>query len=196
MNLVLEYVPLSLYTEIRQNTLKKRTLPLEQIQRYIKHLMKGLEHIHSLGICHRDVKPQNMLIDAKMEILKICDFGSSKRLTPDEPNISYICSRFYRAPEILFGSTNYTTAIGKFVTSIMPMSCYLDIWSAGCVLAEMILGKPLYSGRNTLEQLHEIIKINGTPSNKDWEAMGLSTKKFVFTATKTNSLQQVSRPLN
>ena len=61
-------------------------------------MFKGLAYMHSLGICHRDIKPQNILIDPKTHIVKICDFGSAKRLSPDEPNVSYICSRYYRAP--------------------------------------------------------------------------------------------------
>ncbi len=81
-------------------------------QLYIYQLARALSYIHSLGICHRDIKPQNLLLDPQSGILKLCDFGSAKVLVKGEPNVSYICSRYYRAPELIFGSTNYTTAIG------------------------------------------------------------------------------------
>jgi serine/threonine protein kinase len=74
----------------------------------------------------RDVKPQNLLVDPSRFILKLCDFGSAKALIKGEPNIAYICSRYYRAPELIFGSTDYTWAV--------------DVWSQGCVMAELLIG--------------------------------------------------------
>lgn len=76
-------------------------------------LFSSLAYIHQLGICHRDIKPQNLLLDPETAVLKLCDFGSAKQLHPGEPNVSYICSRYYRAPELIFGAINYTTKIGK-----------------------------------------------------------------------------------
>ena len=74
------------------------------------------------GICHRDIKPQNLLLDPKTHVVKLIDFGSAKVLVPGEPNVSYICSRYYRAPELIFGSTEYTTAIAwKRKTSGSPI---------------------------------------------------------------------------
>lgn len=75
-------------------------------------LFRSLAFIHSLGICHRDIKPQNLLLDPETGILKLCDFGSAKHLVKGEPNVSYICSRYYRAPELIFGAIDYTTKIG------------------------------------------------------------------------------------
>ncbi|KAI8007246.1 hypothetical protein LOK49_LG07G02064 [Camellia lanceoleosa] len=77
--------------------------------------------------------------------LKLCDFGSAKMLVPSEPNISYICSRYYRAPELIFGATEYTTAI--------------DMWSTGCDLAKLLLGQPLFPGESGVDLLVEIIKV-------------------------------------
>jgi len=88
--------------------------------------MRALAYIHALGICHRDIKPQNLLIDPSNHQLKLCDFGSAKRVVKGEVNVSYICSRYYRAPELIFGATDYD-----------PM---IDVWSAGCVIAELLLG--------------------------------------------------------
>lgn len=75
-------------------------------------LFRSLAYIHSLGICHRDIKPQNLLLDPESGVLKLCDFGSAKHLVKGEPNVSYICSRYYRAPELIFGAIDYTTKIG------------------------------------------------------------------------------------
>lgn len=85
-----------------------------------------MAYIHALGICHRDIKPQNLLVDPTNHVLKICDFGSAKKLLKGEVNVSYICSRYYRAPELIFGATEYNNAI--------------DVWSVGCVIAELLLG--------------------------------------------------------
>lgn len=76
-------------------------------------LFRSLAYIHSLGICHRDIKPQNLLLNPETGVLKLCDFGSAKTLIKGEPNVSYICSRYYRAPELIFGAIDYTTKIGK-----------------------------------------------------------------------------------
>lgn len=83
------------------------------LQLYMYQLFRSLAYIHSLGICHRDIKPQNLLLDPETAVLKLCDFGSAKQLLHGEPNVSYICSRYYRAPELIFGAINYTTKIGK-----------------------------------------------------------------------------------
>ena len=85
------------------------------LQLYMYQMFRSLAYIHALGVCHRDIKPQNLLLDSANGILKLCDFGSAKILVPDEPNVSYICSRYYRAPELIFGSTMYTVSIGKFL---------------------------------------------------------------------------------
>jgi glycogen synthase kinase 3 beta len=82
-------------------------------------MLRSLAYIHSLGICHRDIKPQNLLINPETHELKLCDFGSAKILIKGEPNVSYICSRYYRAPELIFGATDYTTAIGTHNSSLL-----------------------------------------------------------------------------
>jgi glycogen synthase kinase 3 beta len=82
-------------------------------------------------------------------MLKLCDFGSAKLLVKGEPNVSYICSRYYRAPELIFGASDYTSAI--------------DVWSSGCVMAEMILGEPIFAGESGIDQLVEIIKGTSLP---------------------------------
>lgn len=96
------------------------------VRLYIYQNFRALAYLHALGICHRDIKPQNLLVDSDNHVLKVCDFGSAKRLIKGEVNVSYICSRYYRAPELIFGATEYNNSI--------------DVWSVGCVMAELLLG--------------------------------------------------------
>src|SRR5215469_8770303 len=110
---MLEYVPETVYRASRHYAKLKQPMPMLQIKLYMYQLMRSLAYIHSVGICHRDIKPQNLLLNPATGVLKLCDFGSAKILVAGEPNVSYICSRYYRAPELIFGATNYTTNIGK-----------------------------------------------------------------------------------
>lgn len=114
LNLVLEFVPETVYRSSRHYAKLKQTMPMLLIKLYMYQLLRSLAYIHSIGICHRDIKPQNLLLNPATGILKLCDFGSAKILVAGEPNVSYICSRYYRAPELIFGATNYTTNIGEY----------------------------------------------------------------------------------
>jgi glycogen synthase kinase 3 beta len=118
LNLVLEYVPETVYRASRHYAKLKQPMPMLQIKLYMYQLLRSLAYIHSVGICHRDIKPQNLLLNPATGVLKLCDFGSAKILVAGEPNVSYICSRYYRAPELIFGATNYTTNIGAFDISL------------------------------------------------------------------------------
>ncbi len=157
LNLVLEFVPETVYRSLRYYTKLKQIVPMLQVKLYMYQLLRSLAYIHSVGICHRDIKPQNLLLNPNTGILKLCDFGSAKILVAGEPNVSYICSRYYRAPELIFGATNYTTNI--------------DIWSTGCVMAELMLGQPLFPGESGIDQLVEIIKVLGTPTREQIKTM-------------------------
>jgi glycogen synthase kinase 3 beta len=128
-------------------------------------------------VCHRDIKPQNLLVNTQTHQLKLCDFGSAKVLVKGEPNISYICSRYYRAPELIFGATNYTPAI--------------DVWSLGCVMAELLLGQPLFPGESGVDQLVEIIKVLGTPSREDIHSMNPNYTEFKFPHIKAHPWSKV-----
>jgi glycogen synthase kinase 3 beta len=114
LNLMLEYVPETVYRASRHYAKLKQPMPILQIKLYMYQLLRSLAYIHSVGICHRDIKPQNLLLNPATGVLKLCDFGSAKILVAGEPNVSYICSRYYRAPELIFGATNYTTNIGEW----------------------------------------------------------------------------------
>ena len=154
LNLVMEYLPDTLYKYARSFTRQQSAMPLLLIKLYSFQLLRSLHYCHSQGICHRDIKPQNLLVDPATHRLALCDFGSAKRLVRGEPNIAYICSRYYRAPELCLGATEYTTAV--------------DVWSAGCVIAEMFLGSPLFAGESAADQIIEILKVLGRPSREQF----------------------------
>jgi glycogen synthase kinase 3 beta len=119
LNLILEFVPETVYRASRYFNKMKTVMPILEVKLYIYQLFRSLAYIHSQGICHRDIKPQNLLLDPATGVLKLCDFGSAKILIENEPNVSYICSRYYRAPELIFGATNYTTKIGGYFLHLL-----------------------------------------------------------------------------
>lgn len=162
------------YHRLRQN------VPIGIVRLYMYQLSRALAHIHGMGICHRDIKPQNLLVDPHKHTLKLCDFGSAKVLVRGEPNVAYICSRYYRAPELIFGAMDYTTMI--------------DTWSQGCVFAELLIGSPLFPGSSGIDQLVEIIKILGTPSKDELKAMNPNYQEFKFPPIKANPWGSVFKP--
>ena len=153
LNLVMNYVPENLNRLNKSLFEKKEMLPVFLIKLYCFQIARALNYIHNKKICHRDIKPQNILLDPQTNRIYICDFGSAKMLKREESNVSYICSRFYRAPELLLGNEYYTTSI--------------DIWSFGCVLAELFKGKPLLRTENKDEQINKIMECLGGPKEED-----------------------------
>ncbi|EEA04995.1 protein kinase domain-containing protein [Cryptosporidium muris RN66] len=175
LNIVMECLGGSMYQLLKQcnNVSYKDSfpscgngLPIILVKLYSYQIFRALAYMSTLNVCHRDIKPQNLLLNPSSGILKVCDFGSAKRLLSNDMNVSYICSRFYRAPELIFGSTSYTTAV--------------DIWSAGCVVYELMTGKPLFSGESGVDQLVEIIKLLGTPNKEQVSDMNPAYTKFEF----------------
>ncbi|KAH8382354.1 hypothetical protein KR009_002999 [Drosophila setifemur] len=179
LNLVMEYMPETLYKVERNYARSKQTLPVNFVRLYMYQLLRSMGYLHSLGFCHRDIKPQNMLLDSESGVLKLCDFGSAKQLISGEPNVSYICSRYYRAPELIFGATDYTTKI--------------DIWSAGCVLAELLLGQLIFPGDSGVDQIVEIVKVMGTPTSEQLHDMNPNYKQFKLPQLKPHPWSKVFR---
>ncbi|XP_075084416.1 putative serine/threonine-protein kinase At1g54610 [Nicotiana tabacum] len=141
-------------TKLINRTQGKLTEP--QVKRYMEQLLSGLQHCHERGILHRDIKGSNLLID-KNGMLKIADFGLANfyQIKTKRPLTSRVVTLWYRAPELLLGSTDYGVGI--------------DLWSAGCLLAEMFVGRPIMPGRNEIEQLHKIFKLCGSPAEEYWK---------------------------
>ncbi|MBA0554244.1 hypothetical protein Golob_013360, partial [Gossypium lobatum] len=178
LNLVLEFVPETVFRVSKHYSRMNRHMPFFYVQLYTYQICRALNYLHHVvGVCHRDIKPQNLLVNPQTHHLKICDFGSAKMLVPGEPNISYICSRFYRAPELIFGATEYTTAI--------------DMWSVGCVMAELLLGQPLFPGESGVDQLVEIIKKLGTPTREEIKCMNPKYTEFKFPQIKAHPWHKI-----
>ncbi|XP_052115425.1 uncharacterized protein LOC107480334 isoform X2 [Arachis duranensis] len=130
---------------------------LDKIKCYMQQLLAGLQHCHERGIIHRDIKSSNLLIDRRGS-LKIADFGLAN-VKHQGPLTNRVVTLWYRAPELLLGSTDYGYNI--------------DLWSAGCLLAEMFVGRPFMPGRTEVEQLHLIFKLCGSPPEDYWIKMKL-----------------------
>jgi len=163
LSLVLEYLPSSLDKVLKEAERKRMPVAEPTIRSCMREFVQSLAYLHGLGICHRDIKPHNVLVDTDRGMAKLCDFGCSKRLIEGEPNIQYICARYYRAPEIVFSWAYYT--------------CAIDMWSVGCVLAELFTGRPLFPGKNSVDQLARIVKVLGPPTPADLLAMGQPARK-------------------
>lgn len=122
-------------------------LDLQLIRHYAIQILVSLKMLKEHFIIHCDLKPENILLeDSKRQTIRLIDFGSS--CFENEQMYTYIQSRFYRAPEIMLG-IRYTSAI--------------DMWSLGCILAELFTGFPLYPGESEPEQMSLIMEINGLP---------------------------------
>jgi len=117
---------------------------IELIKFYLLQILAGISYCHQRRILHRDLKPQNLLIDPLRNNLKIADFGLARWFDISQNIFSHeVVTLWYRAPEILLGSCKYGTSI--------------DIWSIGCIFAEMITGKPLFPGDSEIDQLYKLI---------------------------------------
>jgi serine/threonine protein kinase len=179
LNVVMDFINETVYRVMKHYNRMRQPVPILLVKLYAYQIMRSLAYIHAVGVCHRDIKPQNILVDTNKHIIKLCDFGSAKRLIPGEPNVSYICSRYYRAPELIFGATDYTPAI--------------DVWSAGCVIAELLLGQPLFPGESGVDQLVEIIKILGTPTREQIIDMNPNYTEFRFPQVRPHPWNRVFR---
>ncbi|KAH9417432.1 Mitogen-activated protein kinase 1 [Dermatophagoides pteronyssinus] len=136
--------------------LKTQPLSNDHVCYFLYQILRGLKYIHSANVLHRDLKPSNLLLDTTCD-LKICDFGLARVADPVQDHTGllteYVATRWYRAPEIMLNSKGYTKSI--------------DIWSVGCILAEMISNRPLFPGKHYLDQLNHILNILGSPSQED-----------------------------
>eukprot|EP00698_Gefionella_okellyi_P006885 TRINITY_DN1663_c0_g1_i2.p1 TRINITY_DN1663_c0_g1~~TRINITY_DN1663_c0_g1_i2.p1 ORF type:complete len:390 (+),score=74.59 TRINITY_DN1663_c0_g1_i2:132-1301(+) len=144
-------------TDLSQIIASDQPLSDDHFQYFLYQTLRGLKYIHSGRIIHRDLKPSNLLLNGNCD-LKICDFGLSRVAMHDDPDLDlteYVATRWYRAPEVMLSWKEYDQAI--------------DIWSVGCIFAELLGRKPLFPGKDYLDQIHKIIDITGTPAAEDVE---------------------------
>lgn len=152
--LVFDYMETDLHAVIRANILQDI-----HKQYIIYQMLKALKYMHSGELLHRDMKPSNILLNADC-LVKLADFGLARSIAQSADDTSknpvltdYVATRWYRAPEILLGSTRYTKGV--------------DMWSVGCILGELIGGRPLFPGTSTMNQLERVIEVTGRPSDDD-----------------------------
>ncbi|XP_054462817.1 mitogen-activated protein kinase 3 [Anoplopoma fimbria] len=136
--------------------LKTQRLSNDHVCYFLYQILRGLKYIHSANVLHRDLKPSNLLINTTCD-LKICDFGLARIADPEHDHTGflteYVATRWYRAPEIMLNSKGYSKSI--------------DIWSVGCILAEMLSNRPIFPGKHYLDQLNHILGVLGSPSQDD-----------------------------
>lgn len=159
-NIVMEYLPENLSNFDMKFVKNHDHIPIILVKLFAYQMFSGLNHMHTIGYIHRDIKTSNLLIDPETGVLKICDFGSAKRPKPGQNSICYAGSRLYRAIESFLHSE----------TCGAPM----DIWSAGCVITRMLRGvNPIFASRTSEEMIDLTMNILGTPTPEDIQDMNV-----------------------
>lgn len=146
-------------TDLHQIISSNQGLTDQHCQYFTYQILRALKYIHSSNVLHRDLKPSNILLNGNCD-LKVCDFGLARDSPEDQGNLTaYVATRWYRAPELIlsYRDSHYTQAV--------------DIWSVGCILAEILRRSPLFPGRDTMHQLHLVTEVTGTPSTSDLESI-------------------------
>ncbi|GAB5364950.1 hypothetical protein AAMO2058_001014400 [Amorphochlora amoebiformis] len=155
LTLVFEYLDQDLKKYL--DACGEKGIELSTVKSFLYQLLKGIAYCHDHRVLHRDLKPQNLLINMEGE-LKLADFGLARAFgIPVRSYTHEVVTLWYRAPDVLLGSKNYSTPI--------------DIWSVGCIFAEMANGKPLFPGQADNDQLWKIFKILGSPNPKTWPGL-------------------------
>jgi serine/threonine protein kinase len=175
--LVFEYMDKDLKKYMDTNGDRGALNPLT-IKSFMHQLLQGIEFCHANRVLHRDLKPQNLLINSKGQ-LKLGDFGLARAFgIPVNTFSNEVVTLWYRAPDVLLGSRTYNTSI--------------DIWSAGCIMAEMYTGRPLFPGTTNEDQLVRIFRIMGTPSERAWPGISqYSEYKQNFQMFATQDLRSI-----
>jgi len=149
-----------------------------QIRTIILQIFQALAYMHRNGFFHRDLKPENILCSTP-DLVKIADFGLAREIRSSPPYTDYVSTRWYRAPEVLLRSTSYNSPI--------------DVWAAGCIMAELYTRRPLFPGTSEIDQIYKVCSVLGTPSSQDWShgQQLASQMNFKFPSFSPTHLSQV-----
>ncbi|CAN6483754.1 unnamed protein product [Victoria cruziana] len=151
-------------TDLHQIIRSNQPLTEEHCQYFLYQILRGLKYIHSANVLHRDLKPSNLLLNANCD-LKICDFGLARITSETDFMTEYVVTRWYRAPELLLHSAEYTTAI--------------DVWSVGCIFMELMNRQPLFPGRDHVHQLRLLMELIGTPTDNDLGFVSENARRYI-----------------
>lgn len=159
-------------TDLHRIIYSRQQLSLEHVQYFIYQILRGLKYIHSANVIHRDLKPSNILVNGNCD-LKICDFGLARGLEDEQLGLTeYVVTRWYRAPEIMLACQDYTKAI--------------DVWSVGCIFAELLARQALFPGSDYIAQLRLICEKLGRPSEKEMDFITSDrAKRFIHSLPDT-----------
>ncbi|XP_068593991.1 serine/threonine-protein kinase MAK-like [Cebidichthys violaceus] len=157
---------------------RDKLFPDSVVRKMTSQILQGLFYIHEHGYFHRDMKPENLLCTGP-ELVKIADFGQAREICSQPPYTEYVSTRWYRAPEVLLKSNSYSSPI--------------DIWAVGCIMAELYTLRPLFPGKNDVDEIFKICQVLGTPKKSDWpEGYNLATSmKFRFDKCIPTSLRSL-----
>jgi serine/threonine protein kinase len=158
--LVMEKLPMNLRAYANMHAEQGCRVLIDAAVLCLHEVLLGLAHLHTMRVCHRDLKPDNILVNPATNAVKICDFGSSKFLEGPIAGITYICSRTYRAPELILENSSYSFSV--------------DIWSLGCIFGELLSGAPLFQSKTNSGQLALMMKVLGTPSQDELQSLNPS----------------------
>lgn len=148
---VFEFMKENLYQMMKD---RDKLLPESVIRNIMYQVLQGLSFMHKHGFFHRDLKPENLLCNGT-ELVKLADFGLARETRSRPPYTDYVSTRWYRAPEVLLRSTNYSSPI--------------DMWAVGCIMAELYTLRPLFPGSSEIDEIFKICSVLGTPKKEDWE---------------------------
>ncbi|XP_030472396.1 cell division control protein 2 homolog [Syzygium oleosum] len=180
--LVFEYLDLDLKKHM--DSCPEFSKDTHTIKMFLYQILRGISYCHSHRVLHRDLKPQNLLLDRRTNSLKLADFGLARAFgIPVRTFTHEVVTLWYRAPEILLGSRHYSTPV--------------DVWSVGCIFAEMVNRRPLFPGDSEIDELFKIFRIMGTPNEDSWPGVtSLPDFKSTFPKWAPQDLKTVTPNLD